>query len=179
MQSPHNLQDYNIVKLQLLFNRQVLRLLIRDKKVLWNINILVQLMFCMHWSVQFHYCSQSQYIYLGIRINNLYQPPTNESFAEDHVHECGPGSIVGIATGYGLDGPGIESRWGRDFPHLSRPALGPTQPPVQWVPDLSQGVKSGRGVTLTPHPFLVPLVMKEQSYTSTPPMGCEVCTEPQ
>jgi hypothetical protein len=36
-----------------------------------------------------------------------------------------------IATGYGLDGPGIESRWGRDFAHLSRPALGPPQPPVQ------------------------------------------------
>jgi hypothetical protein len=30
----------------------------------------------------------------------------------------------------GLDGPGIESRWGRDFSHTSRPALGPTQPPV-------------------------------------------------
>jgi hypothetical protein len=26
---------------------------------------------------------------------------------------------------YGLDGPGIESRWGRDFPHPSRSALGP------------------------------------------------------
>ena len=25
----------------------------------------------------------------------------------------GPGSVVGIATGYGLDGPGIESRWAR------------------------------------------------------------------
>ena len=42
-----------------------------------------------------------------------------------------------------------------------------------------RGVKSGRGVTLTPHPFLVPLVMKEQSYTSTPPMGRMACTEPQ
>jgi hypothetical protein len=33
---------------------------------------------------------------------------------------------VGIATRYGLDGPGIESRCGRDFPHPFRPALGPT-----------------------------------------------------
>jgi len=37
-----------------------------------------------------------------------------------------------LATRYGLDGPGIESRWGReDLQHLSRPALGPTQPPIQ------------------------------------------------
>ena len=28
---------------------------------------------------------------------------------------CGPGSVVGIATGYGLEGPGIESRWGEIF----------------------------------------------------------------
>ena len=54
----------------------------------------------------------------------------------------GQDSSVDIATRYGLDGPGIESRWRRDFPHLSRPALGPTQPPVQWVPGLSRGVKA-------------------------------------
>ena len=40
------------------------------------------------------------------------------------------GSVVGVATGYGLDGPGIESRWRRDFPHLSTLALGLNQPPV-------------------------------------------------
>jgi hypothetical protein len=70
----------------------------------------------------------------------------------NHKIQGGPDSSVGIATDYGLDGPGIESRWGRDFPHLYRPTLGSTQPPVQWVP----GVMSGRGVTLTPHPLLVP-----------------------
>jgi hypothetical protein len=43
----------------------------------------------------------------------------------------GRDSSVGIATGYGLDGPGIESRWVRDLSHTSRPALGPTQPPTQ------------------------------------------------
>ena len=45
----------------------------------------------------------------------------------------------GIATRYGLDGPGIESWWERHFPHPSRPALWPTQPLVQWVPGLSRG----------------------------------------
>jgi hypothetical protein len=60
-------------------------------------------------------------------------------------------SSVGIAIGYELAGPGIESRWGRDFSHTPRPTLGPTQPPVQWVPGLFQGY-SGRGVVLTPTP---------------------------
>jgi len=40
-------------------------------------------------------------------------------------------SSVGIATCYGLNGPGIESRCGRDFLHLSRLSLGPMQPPIQ------------------------------------------------
>jgi hypothetical protein len=35
-------------------------------------------------------------------------------------------SVVCKATRYGLDGPGIESRWERDFPHPFRVVLGPT-----------------------------------------------------
>jgi len=64
-------------------------------------------------------------------------------------------SVVGIATGYGLDGPWIESRWGARF-----------SPPVQTGPGAHPasctmgtgsfpGVKSSRGVALTTHPFLV------------------------
>jgi len=91
---------------------------------------------------------------------------------------CEPGSVVGIATGYWLDGPGIESRWKRDFPHLSRPALGPTQPLVQWIPGLSRG-KERPGRDADPSPPSSTMVKKEYSYTSTSPMGRTACTEPQ
>ena len=64
----------------------------------------------------------------------------------------GRDSSVAIAIRYGLGGQGIESRWGRDFPQPSRPALGPTQPPIQWVPGLSRGY-SDQGVALTTHPI--------------------------
>jgi hypothetical protein len=61
---------------------------------------------------------------------------------------------VGVATAYGLDGRGIESQWGRDFPHLSRPVPRPTQPPVQWVPAFPGGkVRPGRDAD--PSPLLV------------------------
>jgi len=50
----------------------------------------------------------------------------------------GRGSSVGIATELRAGRSGIESWWGRDFPPF-RPALGPTQPPVQWIPGLSRG----------------------------------------
>jgi len=47
----------------------------------------------------------------------------------------GPGSSVGIATEYGLDGPGSNPGGDENF-RPSRVALRPTQPPVKWVPTL-------------------------------------------
>jgi hypothetical protein len=62
-------------------------------------------------------------------------------------------------TSYRLDGPGIESWWGQYFPHLSRQALGPTQPPVQWVLHLSGG-KEWPGHDADPSPPSSAVVIK-------------------
>jgi len=68
----------------------------------------------------------------------------------------GPGSVVGIATGYGLDSLGIKSWWGARF--SARVQTGPGVHPASYTMGTGSfpGVKSGRGVTLTPHPLLVP-----------------------
>jgi hypothetical protein len=57
----------------------------------------------------------------------------NPKISGELVRCGGWDSVFSIATRYGLDGPGIECRWERDFPNPSRPALGPTQPPVKLV----------------------------------------------
>jgi len=83
-------------------------------------------------------------------------------------------SAVGIATRYGLVGPGIESRWGEIF-H--------TYPDWLWgLPSLLYngyqvfpGGKGGRGVMLTTHPLLVPRLRKS---CAIPPLTLWVLLDP-
>ena len=66
---------------------------------------------------------------------------------------CGPGSSVGIATGYRLDGPGNESRWGARFSVPVQTSPGSHPASCTMGTGSFPGVKSGRGVTLTFTPF--------------------------
>jgi hypothetical protein len=88
----------------------------------------------------------------------------------------GRDSSVGIGTGYGLDGPGIESRWGaRFFAHVQ---TGSGDHPASCIVGTGSlpGVKRpGRG-TDHPPPSSAE-VRKEYSSTCTPPLGLRVCYE--
>ena len=82
--------------------------------------------------------------------------------------ECGPGSVVGIETGYGLGGTGIESRWVAKF--YAPLHTGPGAHPASCTMGTGSfsGVKSGRGVTLTPQPLLVPWSWKSRAIPLLP-----------
>jgi len=59
------------------------------------------------------------------------------------IYYCGPGSSVGIATDYVLDGPGLNPGVDEIFRPFG-PALGSNQPSVKWIPGLSRGQSVAR-----------------------------------
>ena len=82
----------------------------------------------------------------------------------------GPGSSVGIATGYGLDGSGIESPGGVGAIFSAPVLTGPGAHPASCIMGTRSfpGVKSGRGVTLTLHLLLVPWSRKSRAIPLLP-----------
>ena len=94
---------------------------------------------------------------------------------------CGPGSVVGIATGYGLDSPGIESRWGEIFR---------TCPDRPWGPPsllyngylVFPGGKERKGRDADPSPLLVPWSWKGRAipllllWAARPVQSLSACT---
>jgi len=73
---------------------------------------------------------------------------------------CGPGSVVGIATGYGLDGPGIESRGGEIFPTCPDRPLSPSSLLYNEY-RVFPGGKERPGRDADPSPTSSAVVMKE------------------
>jgi hypothetical protein len=83
---------------------------------------------------------------------------------------CGPGSSDGIATGYGLGGPGIESRWGARFSAPVQPGPGTHPASCTMGTGSFPGVKRpGRDADHPPPPSAE--FENQYSYTSTPPLG--------
>jgi hypothetical protein len=95
---------------------------------------------------------------------------TQHKLGEGELHSAWqgvrePGISVNIATELRAGRTGDRIPVGARFSAPVQTGPGPTQPPVQWVPGLSWGVKHGRGVLLTIYPLLVPWSWKS---TATP-----------
>jgi hypothetical protein len=76
--------------------------------------------------------------------------------------------VVGTSFHFWLDGSGIKSRWGQDFPNPSIPFLGSTKPPVQRVFDLFPGVKQSECGFKHPPPSSIEVKNRVKPYLYSP-----------
>jgi len=86
---------------------------------------------------------------------------THGRFCPSLTDISGPGSVVGVATGYGLDGPGVESRWGARY---SAPVQTGTEAhPASCTMGTGSfpGGKERPRLDADPSPLLVPWFKKE------------------
>jgi hypothetical protein len=99
---------------------------------------------------------------------NVCTEGNKSRFLMRFICRCGPDSAVGIATGYELGGPGMEPRWGEKFFALVQTSPGAHPASCTMGTGSFPGVKSGRGVTLTPHPLLVSWSWKSRAIPLLP-----------
>jgi hypothetical protein len=99
----------------------------------------------------------------------VYGYPKGSTYYNTHCFHARDSS-VGIPTGYGLDGPGIESRWGGETFHTCPDWLRAYPAPCKMDTESFPRVKRpGRGAD---HPLPSSAEVKnEYSYTSIPPLG--------
>jgi hypothetical protein len=81
-------------------------------------------------------------IYFMVQGNGGFSSCNLKQVKSYYLLLVGRDNVVGIATWYELEGSGIDTRWGQDFPLLSRPALDPSQSPIQWVSGIFTGGKA-------------------------------------
>ena len=94
--------------------------------------------------------------YRKIYFNTLLPPPPRDRY-----------SSVGVATRYGLEGPGIEFRWGRDSPHpLERPWAHPAF--CKTGTGFFPGSKAARAWRWTPTPFSAEVKERLELYLYSP-----------
>ena len=114
---------------------------IRHKECLKNLTIsrLLKKPLADYEERKVHYSrktSQAMYVQRNIEVRSREHCCSEQAMSV--IYCGGAGSSVGIATVYGLDGPGSNPS-GDEIFRPSRPALGTTQPRSKWVPGLSRG----------------------------------------
>jgi len=138
-----------------------------------------------HWGGGAVALKKTHYIILHSYSAHLESSPTYllRIYFMSTSNSCGPGSVAGIATGYGLDGCGDRIPVRATFSALVQ--TGPGAHSVSCTMGIGSfpGVKSGQGVTLRPYFLLVPWSRKCRAipllplWAAQPVQSLSACTK--